>query len=212
MILLDVLMPNLNGWQALRTLKDAPETRSIPVVMLSVVENRTFGFSLGAFDYLVKPLARSDLFHVLSRAGVLASRGHILIVDDEPDVRSLLAQELVAAGYRARAVSGGAEALAEIERERPSAVLLDLMMPEPDGFEVLYRLRERPEWANVPVIVVTAKELSLDDSSRLAGSVQRILKKGTDPRGIVRELLAAIEATKSGARASPADMAKAPTS
>ncbi len=207
-ILLDVLMPNLNGWQALRTLKDSPETRSIPVVVTSVVENRTFGFSLGAFDYLVKPLARSDLFHVLSRAGVLASRGHILIVDDDADVRALFEQELVAAGYRTRSAAGGAEALAEIERERPAAVLLDLMMPPPDGFEVLYRIRERPEWANVPVIVVTAKELNPEDSSRLAGSVQRILKKGTDPRGIVRELLGAIEAAKPASRQSAPDTAK----
>ena len=211
-ILLDVLMPNLNGWQTLRTLKESPETRNIPVVVLSVVENRTFGFSLGAFDYLVKPLSRSDLFHVLSRAGVLASRGHILVVDDEADDRDLLAQELVAAGYRTRAVAGGAEALAEIQRERPSAMILDLMMPPPDGFEVLYRLRERPELANLPVIVVTAKELSAADHSRLSGSVQRILRKGSDPHGIVREVLAAIEGAKPADRQPAADTAKVPAS
>ncbi|MEO8431736.1 MAG: response regulator [Acidobacteriota bacterium] len=210
-ILLDVLMPNLNGWQALKTLKDSPETRGIPVVVSSVVENRTFGFSLGAFDYLVKPLARADLFQVLSRAGVLASRGHILIVDDEADVRALLEQELIAAGFRTRSVPGGAEALAELERERPSAVLLDLMMPPPDGFEVLYRIRERPDWAGVPVIVVTARDLTAEDSAKLNGTVKRILKKGTDPGGIVREVMAVIGASRPGNRIS-AETAGAPAS
>jgi signal transduction histidine kinase/DNA-binding response OmpR family regulator len=196
LILLDVFMPRLNGWQTLKALKDSAETRNIPVVVLSIVENRTFGFSLGAFDYLLKPLSRDSLFDVLSRAGVLASRGHVLIVDDERDIRLLLEQELVAAGYRARAVAGGAEALEEIERERPSAVILDLLMPPPDGFEVLYRIRERPEWNAVPVIVVTAKDLSASDYARLHGSVERILQKGTDPRGIVREILGVLESAR----------------
>ncbi|MDQ6892401.1 MAG: response regulator [Acidobacteriota bacterium] len=196
LILLDVFMPGLNGWQTLKTLKDSAETRNIPVVVLSVVENRAFGFSLGAFDYLLKPLSRDGLFDVLSRAGVLASRGHVLIVDDERDIRSLLEHELVAAGYRARSVPGGAEALEEIERERPSAVILDLMMPPPDGFEVLYRVRERPEWNGIPVIVLTAKDLSSSDYARLHGSAERILQKGTDPGGIVREVLGVLESAR----------------
>ncbi|HYK41226.1 MAG TPA: response regulator, partial [Thermoanaerobaculia bacterium] len=196
LILLDVFMPRLNGWQTLKALKDSAETRNIPVVVLSIVENRTFGFSLGAFDYLLKPLSREALFDVLSRAGVLASRGHVLVVDDERDIRQLLEQELVAAGYRARSATGGAEALEEIERERPSAVILDLMMPPPDGFEVLYRIRERPEWNGIPVIVVTAKDLSASDYGRLHGSVERILQKGTDPRGIVSEIVGALESAR----------------
>jgi signal transduction histidine kinase/DNA-binding response OmpR family regulator len=199
LILLDVFMPRLNGWQTLKTLKDSAETRNIPVVLLSIVENRAFGFSLGAFDYLLKPLSRDALFGVLSRAGVLASRGHVLVVDDEPDIRSLLEHELVAAGYRARSAAGGAEALAEIERERPSAVILDLMMPAPDGFEVLYRMRERREWREIPVIVLTAKDLSASDYGRLHGSVERILQKGSDPPGIVREVLGVLDSARPAA-------------
>jgi signal transduction histidine kinase/DNA-binding response OmpR family regulator len=196
LILLDVFMPRLNGWQTLKTLKDSAETRNIPVVVLSIIENRTFGFSLGAFDYLLKPLSRDALFGVLSRAGVLASRGHVLVVDDEADIRSLLEHELVAAGYRARAVAGGAEALSEMERERPSAVILDLMMPPPDGFEVLFRIRERPEWNGVPVIVLTARNLTDSDYARLHGSAERILQKGSDPPGIVREVLGVLESAR----------------
>jgi signal transduction histidine kinase/DNA-binding response OmpR family regulator len=199
LILLDVLMPGVDGWETLKTLKDSPATRGIPVAVLSVVDNRAFGFALGAFDYLLKPLVRDALFGVLSRAGVLASQGHVLVVDDEADVRTLLEHELVAAGYRARSVPGGAEALAEIERERPAAILLDLLMPPPDGFEVLYRIRERPEWKDIPVIVVTAKELTAADNARLSGSVQRILKKGSDPRAILREVLGALGSPKSAA-------------
>ncbi|HEY6148680.1 MAG TPA: response regulator, partial [Thermoanaerobaculia bacterium] len=199
LILLDVFMPRLNGWQTLKTLKDSAETRNIPVVLLSIVENRAFGFSLGAFDYLLKPLSRDALFDVLSRAGVLASRGHVLVVDDEKDIRSLLEHELVAAGYRARTVPGGAEALEEMERERPSAVILDLMMPPPDGFEVLYRIRERPEWSGVPVIVVTAKDLTAADYGRLHGSVERIVQKGTDSGSVVREILGLLESARPAA-------------
>jgi signal transduction histidine kinase/DNA-binding response OmpR family regulator len=191
-ILLDVLMPQTDGWETLRELKAMPETRSIPVVVLSVVEDRAFGFALGAFDYLVKPLSRSALFEVLSRAGVIASRGYVLIVDDQPDLRSLLEKELVAAGYRARSVPGGAEALEQIDRDPPSAVLLDLMMPPPDGFEVLYRLRQNPRFGDLPVIVVTARDLSPQDYDQLNAWAQRIVRKSGDPRDVVAQVLSTL--------------------
>ena len=198
-ILLDVLMPQMDGWETLRELKTIPETRSIPVVVLSVVENRAFGFALGAFDYLVKPLVRSALFEVLSRAGVLASRGYVLIVDDQEDVRSLLEKELVAAGYRARGASGGAEALEQIERDPPSAVLLDLMMPPPDGFEVLYRMRQDPRWRDLPVIVVTARDLSPQDYEKLNAWTQGVIRKSGDSREVVAQVLSTL--AESGALA-----------
>ena len=192
-ILLDVLMPNLDGWQTLRALKEQPETSSIPVVILSVVENRAFGISLGAFEHLVKPVDRATLLLTLSRAGVLATKGHVLVVDDEPDVRALLEQELVAAGYRVRTASGGAQALDLLRSERPSAVLLDLMMPPPDGFEVLYRIREDPALQDLPVIIVTAKELSASDEKVLRRSSQRVIRKGSDSAQLVEEVLRTLE-------------------
>jgi DNA-binding response OmpR family regulator len=154
-----------------------------------VVDNRAFGFSLGACDYLVKPLPPGRLLEALTRAGVLGLRGPVLIVDDDPDIRRLLDREVAAAGMRSISVAGGAEAFEAMRRERPAAILLDLLMPEPDGFEVLYRIRETSELAGVPVIVMTAKDLTPRDLERLNGSVQRIIKKGSDLTRLVRDML-----------------------
>jgi signal transduction histidine kinase/DNA-binding response OmpR family regulator len=195
-ILLDVLMPGVDGWETLRLLKLRPETRNIPVVMLSVVDDRAYGISLGAFDYLVKPVDTAALVNSLSRAGVLATRGHLLVVDDDPDVRNLLAQGLVSAGYRVQSVEGGAEALAAMAEERPSAVLLDLMMRPPDGFEVLFRMREDPTLKDVPVVIVTAKELTDRDREILRGAAQRVIRKAADPLSLVSEVLRAVEEEK----------------
>jgi CheY-like chemotaxis protein len=195
-ILLDVLMPGKDGWETLRSLKESPETRNIPVVILSVVENRAFGLSLGAFEYLVKPVDVSQLLATLSRTGVLATRGHLLVVDDEPDVRELLAQGLVSAGYRVQSAAGGAEALEAMTQDPPSAVLLDLMMRPPDGFEVLYRMREDPVLRSIPVVIVTAKELSASEAAVLTGSAQRVIRKASDPARLVAEVLRAVQEEK----------------
>ncbi len=195
-ILLDVLLPGIDGWEALRLLKQRPETRNIPVVILSVVDNRAFGLSLGAFDYLLKPVETSALVDSLSRAGVLANRGHLLVVDDDPDVRNLLAQGLVSAGYRVLSAEGGAEALAAMSKERPSAVLLDLMMRPPDGFEVLCRMREDEDLRDIPVIIVTAKELTERDREILRGAAQRVIHKAANPSRLVAQVLQAVEEEK----------------
>src|ERR1700693_4230115 len=200
-ILLDVLMPNLDGWQTLRALKESPDTRSIPVVIVSVVENRALGISLGSVEHLVKPVDRPALLLALSRAGVLATKGHILVVDDDADVRSLLEQELVAAGYRVRTAAGGVQALELLRRERPSAVLLDLMMPPPDGFEVLYRLRQDPELRELPVIIITARELTASDETILARSALRVIRKGPDSAQLIEEVLRTIAQDGTGREA-----------
>lgn len=195
-ILMDVLLPGVDGWETLRLLKQRPETRNIPVVILSVVDNRAFGLSLGAFDYLLKPVETSALVDSLSRAGVLATRGHLLVVDDDPDVRNLLAQGLVSAGYRVQSAEGGSEALAAMSRERPSAVLLDLMMRAPDGFEVLCRMREDAELRDIPVVIVTAKELTERDREVLRGAAHRVIHKAPDPSRLVAQVLQAVEEEK----------------
>jgi signal transduction histidine kinase/DNA-binding response OmpR family regulator len=195
-ILLDVLMPGLDGWETLRSLKQNPATRSIPVVVLSVLENRAFGLSLGAFDYLVKPVEMPQLVDTLSRAGVLAARGHLLVVDDDPDVRELMARGCISAGYRVQSVAGGAEALEAMSQDPPSAVILDLMMRPPDGFEVLCRMREDPALRATPVLIVTAKDLTESEYAELSGSAQRVIRKATDPSRLVAEVLRAVQEEK----------------
>jgi DNA-binding response OmpR family regulator len=120
----------------------------------------------------------------------------VLVVDDDPDILRLLERELSSAGFRAATASNGAEALAQVERETPSAVLLDLVMPPPDGFEVLYRLRERPQLRQVPIVVMTGKDLSESDYARINGSAQRILHKGGDTTALVSRVLETIGAAE----------------
>jgi signal transduction histidine kinase/DNA-binding response OmpR family regulator len=193
-IILDVLMPRLDGWTTLRALKNSAATRTIPVLVHSVVDNRAFGFALGAFDHLVKPVSAPSLVEALSRAGVLGAGGTVLVVDDDADIRGLFERELGAAGFRVRTARDGAEALESLARERPSAVVLDLIMPEPDGFEILYRIRDDAALRSLPVLILTGKELSPADYQRLNGSAQRILRKGADMGRLVRDLLAAVTA------------------
>ncbi|HVQ55003.1 MAG TPA: response regulator, partial [Thermoanaerobaculia bacterium] len=188
-VVLDVLMPRLDGWAALRALKDSAATREIPVVIHSVTDDRARGIALGAFDYLVKPAQSGRLLEILSRAGALGPPGQVLIVDDDPDVREALERELSAAGFAAASVPGGCEALDRIRAERPAAVLLDLMMPDPDGFEVLCRMREDAAMRDIPVVIMTARDLTPSDYERLNGSAQRILRKGAEMTRLIRDTL-----------------------
>jgi signal transduction histidine kinase/CheY-like chemotaxis protein len=188
-IVLDIRMPVVDGWSALSTLRKDPATSRIPVIVLSVVDERARGLALGAFDFVQKPLDRDVLVAVLRRAGVLPGDGLVLVVDDEEDVRVLLARELAMAGYRARFAAGGAEALAAMEEETPSLVLLDLLMDRPDGFEVLARMRASPKWESVPVVVVTAKELAAEERARLEKTARRVIRKGEDLSQVVQEVL-----------------------
>jgi CheY-like chemotaxis protein len=191
-IILDVLMPRLDGWTTLRALKNSSETRAIPVFVLSVVDNRAFGFALGAFDHLVKPVVGPVLVDALRRAGVLNTGASVLVVDDDPDIRGLLARELTTAGFHVQTARDGAEALEQLAHERPAAVVLDLIMGEPDGFEVLYRIRDDPATRPLPVLILTGKDLTPADYERLNGSAQRIHRKGADLTRLVRDILAAV--------------------
>jgi signal transduction histidine kinase/DNA-binding response OmpR family regulator len=193
-VVLDVVMPRMDGWGTLRALKDSPATRSIPVLVHSVVNNRAFGFSFGAFDHLVKPVSRETMVAALRRAGVLDGGAGVLVADDDRDIRELLARDLAAAGYRVRTARDGAETLEELATERPSAVILDLLMPEPDGFEILYRMRDDAALRDLPVIVLTGKNLTRADYARLNGSARRIIHKGADMTRLVRDVLATVTA------------------
>ena len=174
-ITLDVLMPGLDGWAVLSALKADAATAAIPVVILTMLDDRSLGYALGAADYLVKPIDRDRLVAALAP---FRRELPLLVVDDEPDVRALLRRMLEREGYAVTEAAGGRAAL-ELVRERPpGAILLDLMMPEMDGFEFLEALRRDEATRAIPVMVITARTLSADDHRRLNGSVERILQKG----------------------------------
>jgi CheY-like chemotaxis protein len=191
-ITLDVMMPGMDGWAVLSALKAAPDLADIPVIMLTIVDDRNLGYALGAADYLTKPIDRERLVAVL--------RQHrrdlpVLVVDDDPEVRALFRRMLEPDGYTVVEAPNGRAALDRLGEVTPGVILLDLMMPEMDGFEFVAEFRRHEAWRAIPIVVVTAKDLSPDDRQRLNGYVERVLQKGAYGReqllAEVRELVAA---------------------
>jgi signal transduction histidine kinase/DNA-binding response OmpR family regulator/ligand-binding sensor domain-containing protein len=177
-ITLDVMMPGMDGWAVLTTLKSTPDLADIPVIMMTILDDKNLAFSLGASDYLTKPVDWAQLHRLLAKHELSARNSSVLIVDDDPQARDLLRRGLEKAGCRVREADQGRAALAAVSVEVPALILLDLMMPEMDGFEFLRRLRERPDGRQIPVIVITSKDLTEEDHRRLNGSVAQILQKG----------------------------------
>jgi PAS domain S-box-containing protein len=173
-ITLDVMMPGLDGWSVLRSLKADEATRDIPVIMVTIVDDKDLGYTLGAAEYMTKPVDRRVLIDTIHR---LEAGGDVLVVDDEPDVRQLTRRTLESEGIGVREAANGQEALDEIRRKRPSLVMLDLMMPVMDGFEFLRQLRNDPDLCDLQVIVVTAKDLTENDRTRLDSLVTQVLHK-----------------------------------
>jgi CheY-like chemotaxis protein len=167
------------------------------------VDNRDFGLVLGATDYLVKPIDHERLRGVLRGLADLRAPhdGSVLIVDDDPDLREVLSSLLAEEGWRVSTAPDGESALAAIERERPTAMVLDLMMPRIDGFEVLRTVRQQATTRDLPVIVVTAKDLTDDDRLRLARSAQGVISKQAMPLDdLRREIHDVLSSRKPGAR------------
>ncbi|MBI5365498.1 MAG: response regulator, partial [Planctomycetes bacterium] len=179
-VTLDVLMPEMDGWAVLAAFKADPALASIPIVMVTMEQNRALGFALGVSDFLTKPVDREQLVAILQRYHP-TTPSRILLVDDDPDVRLVLGRQLVGAGWTVSEAENGRVGLARFEEDRPSVILLDLMMPEMDGFQFVHELRRRPEGGSVPVIVLTAKDLSVADRTQLQGYVQRVFQKGSVP-------------------------------
>ncbi len=177
LITLDVLMPGMDGWSVLQALKADPDLAPIPVVMLTIVDEQNRGYALGAADYLTKPIQRDRLRELLGRFRRDAGRRQVLIVDDDPEARRWLARALTAEGWQASEAGDGQTALARVRERRPDLILLDLLMPEMDGFEFLARLQADAKGPRVPVVVVTAADLTEDDHQRLNGAVEQVLLK-----------------------------------
>ncbi len=185
-ITLDVLMPEMDGWSVLRALKADPKLRDIPVVMLTMVDDKSRGYALGATDYLSKPVDRELLLTTLTRYHSLQSTSPVLLVEDDIDSREILARTLDKAGWQVLEAGNGREALDQLARAHPGLILLDLMMPVMDGFDFLLGMRANPDWRDIPVIVLTAKHLTEEDRRLLSGKVEQVIEKGaTSPEQLI---------------------------
>ncbi len=205
-ITLDVMMPGMDGWAVLSALKKDPETADIPVIMLTMIDEKEMGFALGASEYLSKPLDRERLTTFLetylgsSRAG----GGRVLVVEDERDTRELLRRGLEKDGWTIDEAENGLVALARLTDALPDLILLDLIMPQMDGFGFLTEIRGNEDWRDIPVVVVTAQDLTPEEVGRLDGLVEAILKKGQrdDLLGQLRDLVVECVARRSTERGS----------
>jgi CheY-like chemotaxis protein len=177
-ITLDVLMPRMDGWSVLVALKADPVLRDIPVIMVTVLKDRGLAFSLGASDFMTKPVDRMGLVSMLRQYRTGGSDGVVFVVEDEPATREATRRLLEKLGLSVAEASNGLEALRWLDSHpAPALILLDLVMPVMDGFEFLEELQHRPILSNVPVVVLTAKELSPEEIAVLTGRTQRIMTK-----------------------------------
>jgi CheY-like chemotaxis protein len=186
---LDVMMPGVDGWAVLTELKADPRTADIPVIILSILDDKNLGFALGATDYLTKPIDRERLITILERYHENGNARHALVIEDDAATREMLGRMLEKEGWSVNRAANGRIALEKLRELVPQLILLDLMMPEMDGFEFVTELRQHPEWRGVPIIVVTAKDLTPEDRLRLNGYVVKILQKSGNSRD---ELLAQV--------------------
>jgi CheY-like chemotaxis protein len=206
-VTLDVMMPNIDGWSVLGSMKSDPALAHIPVIMLTIVDDRNLGWSLGASEYMTKPIDRERLVALVGRFANRNANSVVLIVDDDAEVRNVVRATLHNAGLKtAEAVNGKAACDWLAGNPPPDLVLLDLMMPEMDGFQFLERMREHPQWLTVPVVVLTAKDLTSEERAYLAERTVLVLGKSAQPIASLGTALSAIAARrrnieKSGARA-----------
>lgn len=196
-ITLDVMMPGMDGWTVLSRLKSDPDLAQIPVVMLTIVDEKNRGYSLGAADYLTKPIERDRLSAVLLRFRK-STANQALVVEDDPASRDVLCRLLESDGWKVDQAANGVEGLEQLERHAPGVILLDLMMPEMNGFEFLRQLRQRSDWKLIPVIVVTAKDLTAEERASLNGHVSRIIQKGAYGRDDLLEEVSRLVITRMG--------------
>jgi CheY-like chemotaxis protein len=186
-IMLDILMPHKDGWQLLHELQTDATTRDIPIIVLSIVDNKALGYRLGAFDYLLKPVDREAILTALTR--IPPQRGRLLVVDEAPQVVDLVRQLLEGEPYAVVAAADGQGALEAISHQRPDIVLLDVLMPRLDGFAVIEHLRQEAQYRQLPIIVLTAKTLTAAEYTRLDQRVRTVLQKRGLDRGTLMEEL-----------------------
>ncbi len=189
-ITLDLMMPGRDGWTVLADLKNDPETREIPVIVCSILEEEEKGFSLGAADYLVKPILEDDLLNALGRLNKGNDIHNVLVIDDDPKDLRLISKILESGRFHPVQAQGGERGWAYIEKAKPDAVILDLFMPDLNGFAILEKLRSDPNLSDIPIIVVTGADLNPEQQKLLSDFGQKLLQKGALDE---KELLSLLE-------------------
>jgi CheY-like chemotaxis protein len=179
LITLDVVMPDVSGWDILSALKADPELADTPIIMLATADEISKGFALGARDYLTTPIERDQLGALLRKHRLTpATPQPVLIVEDDEPTRLIIRRILEREGWPVQEAANGQAALEQISQNPPALILLDLMMPEMDGFEFMLRLRQQGHNRAIPVVVITAKNLTPEEQERLNSSVEKVLRKG----------------------------------
>ena len=176
-ITLDVIMPDLDGWTVLAALRGDPQLADIPVVMTTIVDERQQGMALGAVGYLTKPIDREKLIELMQRFKVPSGHTRVLVVEDDPVQRERLRSWLGPQQWLLSEAENGRVALDRLKEKPPDILLLDLMMPEMDGFQLVATLQEHPTWRDIPVIVITARDLSMEERARLNSGIETVLLK-----------------------------------
>ena len=177
-VTLDALMPQMDGWAVLSAMKEDAVLAEIPVIMVTIVDNQSIGFSLGAADYLIKPIDRDRLVRAVEKCCPSGAPRHVLIIEDDAPTSELMRRALRQIDCTVTQAENGRVGLERLNEALPDAILLDLMMPEMDGFEFIAQVRAESRWRRIPVIVVTAKTLTAEDRARLNGQVQHLVHKG----------------------------------
>ncbi|WP_246270278.1 response regulator [Hongsoonwoonella zoysiae] len=188
-IILDVIMPGMDGWSVLKAIKADKELCKVPVILATVMPDREMGLAFGAADHLIKPIDPRQLVDTL-KAVAGDEKRDVLVVDDDPATRELFRRVLLRDGWRVREAANGKTGLEQLEASRPTIMLLDLMMPEMNGFELLRQIRMRPDLANLPVVIVTSKDLSREELEWLRSHANEVVRKGAEGRA---DLVAALK-------------------
>jgi CheY-like chemotaxis protein len=195
-IVLDILLPRVDGWDVLARAKADPSLAQIPVVIVSMLDERGKGFALGAAEYLVKPVSGDELISALRRIRLAAPVGHattqVLAIDDDPMALELIEAILRPEGYTILKATGGAEGLALARREQPALLILDLLMPEVDGFSVVEQLRADPATARIPIVLLTSANMAPEEKQRLNGHLIYLARKSEFNRVAFVELVSTL--------------------
>jgi CheY-like chemotaxis protein len=192
LITLDIVMPRMDGWSVLTALKSDPDLASIPVIVVTITTDRGVALSLGAADFMTKPIERGRLVSVLDT--LLRERGTVLLVEDDEESRALTRRQLQRLNVEVIEARNGREAIDWLSgNAAPGMILLDLVMPVMDGFSMLDAIKKHPQWQRIPVVILTGKELTAMERELLQGRVHNVLAKGSvsanDLAAVVRQLL-----------------------